>query len=463
MATSSSNHKPTAPTLKSAPESNHYTRALNDERVKFLKGCLEGSGIEARDRIEALSIVEELHSDGVCSAVNTSKVAPKPNPSTHRVDDVDKVLCCEQSQAQVATLTEKLALMEERLSSVTALCQNEAKVRASMSDLYDKEFFRVGQDMAYTSSRIDRVPVDAQNAAVTAKADDDESDSESGGDMADASAKPQSELAEEVKELEKSLSCLSERFEASLSVCDTKATNAQDLLEARIQKLSSELADLVISTNKGTADITAVQSSHDCDIQNVRTEIRELKIQLQAQNGKREEMEGRLQSGTGENIAKLQSMKTDLESQYKAIDRRLTLTEEEIPTDISDQLAELRAMTTDYDSHFDRISSRIAQLEKDVGDGLNDSRLIDAEFQIEDLISNLSHLFPAKRGQGNAERAAFKLGTKFEELEQKHGALVKECKEDWDDRKKKMAGLEKKIEQLAKMFARTSGPGPRYN
>jgi len=48
-----------------------------------------------------------------------------------------------------------LKMLEDKLDSLNAWMQIEAKSRASMSALYDREFLRVGQDMYFTKKNVE--------------------------------------------------------------------------------------------------------------------------------------------------------------------------------------------------------------------------------------------------------------------------------------------------------------------
>jgi len=147
----------------------------------FLRKCLLADSISQDDRYKALGIICHFSSSNSLAApqlplrqqgqvthqkphelgelfarLNSARRLPKSQQET-KVDSHEGVSGCDGGSVDlkqlVKDLSAKLTSVEGRLSNLSSQVQIEAKARASMSDLYDKEFGRVGQDMLTTSMR----------------------------------------------------------------------------------------------------------------------------------------------------------------------------------------------------------------------------------------------------------------------------------------------------------------------
>ncbi|KAK5123115.1 hypothetical protein LTR85_003313 [Meristemomyces frigidus] len=336
------------PTGKDAP--GVVNASLTSER-DFLRYCLMADNLSEDERNTAIEIVSRLP-----EATLAPQHVEAYGIEAARSDYSREAATLEQL---ITGLSAKTISVEERLGSLTSYVQIEGKSRASMSDLYDKEFFRVGQDMTATVKRIEGlrgdVPAQAANLRSELQA------------LSAAVAESVASVKLQIESVERKLESYASSHDAgkaSLSMVTTSHDSQLALLFSRVNTHED-----IISSMKQTSS----------------AEVETLRCAAKTQKQSRMDLEQNIQAPGAASMEMLNARMAEHGKQYSAIEQRLKSLEQPAGPSVKDLIQELRDTTTSFDNEIESGNDRIARLEKDVGEGLNDRHLTDLEIQLAGL------------------------------------------------------------------------------
>lgn len=346
-----------------------------DSLLDGVDGVISAAGLPAylnADLIDDARPTSDLKFLHRC--LTTSKLVSRLAESTQSLQQVEaygtQACCCGQDpkmpalQPLLTDLSAKLSSVEQRLSSLTSHVQIEAKLRASTSDLYDKEFFRVGQDMIITASRIDELhgelPVQAASLRGETQA------------LSEA-------FAESVAAAKVQLDALETQFNMHISTYDQERKKESACDETVVENVEKMLgmADL----HEATISLSEILPPNVCQL---RSDLDVTKLAVE-----KREPSGADEKQCGPNLGAVRAVRLDTmearlaehDGQHCAIEQRFKTLEESVNRNVRNQLEELRVTTTSFDNVIEGANARINKLEKDFGDGFNDKRLTGLEIQ----------------------------------------------------------------------------------
>lgn len=455
------------------------------EDYDFLRHCITADDLSQYDRFMALGLLSLLQDRGTA----TTSAARDRKP--RRSSDEEHFPACGQDnnddlRRTINDLTMKLTSVDDRLSGLASQVQIEAQARSSMSNLYDKEFFRVGQDMTYTAQRIDGVRSEMQAEGANLRLEmhtvSDNPEFQTQTETADLRSEMQAlsdAVSETIAATKVRVEAIGHNVENQKSACNdekAKVDKLSKLLDGKLKTLSETL-------NTRNAAVTSMRETYATDMQELRLEIRELSETINARNtsvaNMREnfvddievlrseiqelktgqdndkqdcaEMEERLRQAGEANVEKLKAMMVTHAGQHNSIDERLDNLERPLNDDMTGQMEELRATTTAFDVEVERLTARIANLERDVGDGMNDNRLTDLEFQVADLMNDADNTQATVSRPGHEThgfRSIQELAEALKDLRKSHYALAETCAKDWKAKDKGVQELRDSVELL---------------
>ncbi|KAK5720567.1 hypothetical protein LTR17_014898 [Elasticomyces elasticus] len=406
-----------------SPQANSVSATTNE--LDLLRECIATSDLARADRQKALASLNKLQQYALRKPVQSLR---------------DKAAFTGCGRACEV----KLRSLEDRLDSLNAYVQLEAKSRASMSALYDYEFMRVGHDMLVTKNNADALRVQMQEMA--GYSDEDhasavEADTFTMHAVADMVVeekigKLQATIDEEQKRraaLTVLVEGLPSNIASTLEKSNTSVANVQTLFRVDLDCVRDALEVNKEEMGQRTSDI----ASEVCELRKAWNRTNTHLIDLQEEvDCVHPHVGGFLQTSSDAATEDLKSSSGSLE--------KLSL------RSVEDRLEQLRRTTIGFDSDLDRANYRISQLEADVRKAFDDRDTADLELQLGDL--NAKHDALAAKVDydstkihflGCVSSVAFDLevlhiNARIAELEKSSGSNVNDdtlaaCKEQLDD------------------------------
>ncbi|KAK3619238.1 hypothetical protein LTR56_024158 [Elasticomyces elasticus] len=367
------------------------------DELDLLRECIATSDLSRTDRQKSLASLNKLHKYASCKSMQPLR---------------DNAEAAGSGRAYQV----KLQSLEDRLESLNAYVRLEAKSRASMSALYDREFLRVGQDMDITKNNTDALYEKIQElAGRSSNASEDHASAVKGG-IFEMHALAEMVVDEKMGTLQATVEEEQKRRAAMTVLFEWRLGD----LTSTLQKRNTSIAELQALLDKDMRDIwEAIEVDRQKTVQRAENTAGGTVELRKAVNGLISDMEGMKnqvqQLGQGPTASAVEDISARLQTTEKSthrlngrmdkmytkvgtmkqqvldsaavddIQRRLLALECQPASRRSVQEESPGAMLFDIEEDVERANSRIAQLESTVGDGLNDGRLADLELQLEDL------------------------------------------------------------------------------
>ncbi|KAK4888553.1 hypothetical protein LTR27_012561 [Elasticomyces elasticus] len=404
-----------------SPQANSVSATANE--LDLLRECIATSDLARAGRQKALASLNKLQQYALRKPVQSLR---------------DKAAFTGCGRACEV----KLRSLEDRLDSLSAYVQLEAKSRASMSALYDYEFMRVGYDMLVTKNNADALRVQMQEMAGCSDEDHAsavEADTFKMHAVADMVVeekigKLQATMDEEQKRraaLTVLVEGLPSHIASTLEKSNTSAANVQTLFSRDLESVRDALEVNKQEMGQRTSDI----AGEVCELRKALNRTNTHLVDLQ------EEVDcihvgGLLQTSSG-------AATEDLKRSPRALEK-LSL------RSVEDRLEQLRRTTVGFDRDIERANYRISELDFDVREALNDRDCTDMELQLRELTekhdalaAKVDHDSTQIHFLGCVSTVAFDLevlhiNARIAELEKSSGSNVNDdtlaaCKEQLDD------------------------------
>ncbi|KAK5703327.1 hypothetical protein LTR17_022236 [Elasticomyces elasticus] len=414
--------------LKQHGSQGNSVSATADE-LDLLRECIATSDLARADRQKALASLNKLQQYALRKPVQSLR---------------DKAAFTGCGRACEV----KLRSLEDRLDSLNAYVQLEAKSRASMSALYDYEFMRVGYDMLVTKNNADALRVQMQEMAGCSDEDHAsavEADAFKMHAVADMVVeekigKLQATVNEEQKRraaLSVLVEGLSSGLSSTLENSDTSVEEVQELFRMDLESVRDALEVNKQEMGQRTSNIAGEVCELRKALNRTNTHLIDLQEEVDCvQQGATPHVGGFLQTSSGAATEDLKSSSRGLE--------KLSL------RSVEDRLEQLRRTTIGFDSDLDRANYRISQLETDFGKAFDDRDTAELELQLGDLsakhdalAAKLDYDSTKIHFLGCVSSVAFDLevlhiNARIAELEKSSGSNVNDdtlvaCKEQLDD------------------------------
>ncbi|KAK5678352.1 hypothetical protein LTS10_009524 [Elasticomyces elasticus] len=434
------------------------------DELDLLRECIATSDLSRTDRQKALASLNKLHK----YASRKSMQSVRDNAETAGNGRAYEV---------------KLQSLEDRLESLNSYVRLEAKSRASMSALYDRQFLRVGQDMYITKNNTDVLHEKIQELADrSSNASEDHAAVKGGIFEMHALAEMMVDekmgtLQATVEEEQKRRAAMTVLFEkrlgdlmSTLQKRNTSIAELQALLDKDMRDIweaievdRQKTGQRAENTAGGTVELRKAVNGLISDMDGMKNQVQQLGQGLTASAV--EDINARLQStekSTNRVHSRIDKMYTKVGMMMKQqvpdsaavddIQRRLQALECRSASRRSVQEESPGAMLFDIEEDVERANSRIAQLESTVGDGLNDGRLADLELQLEDL-SQKHEALAAEGDRHDTQNHALDCvsTTAFNhELQHAQSRITKLEKDVCDNQvyDQRLANLERKLQEL---------------
>ncbi|KAK4547497.1 hypothetical protein LTR36_001154 [Oleoguttula mirabilis] len=383
---------PAAKSSMISPRTTSTGTAGLTQKLDFLHRCLLADTVSQKDRINAVNIV--------CQVADLIQ-PQQPDQASHHLTAV----CGKCSDLAAITqlvfdLSAKLTSADDRLGSLTFHVHIEAKARASISDRYDKEFFRVGQDMTTTAIRIDGLH----------------------SEMHAKSANHHSELhalsavnADSVTGMRVQLDTIETRLER----CASTYASDQATQATQGEPQGEELRKAIKRLGAFDATISSLEDTSNAKADRLDAKFKMLEVALEEQDQSRVGMEQRRQAPGGTKFEDLKAMVVEHVGQLHQLAERLMRLEQPSGGSVKEQLAGLHATTTDIDIDVERANDRIGKLEMNVGEGLHDIRLVDLEM----WVASLTEQADDRGANKTSARHSLEMATELKEIRLEMEAL----------------------------------------
>ncbi|KAK3672576.1 hypothetical protein LTR78_007627 [Recurvomyces mirabilis] len=296
---------------------------------------------------------------------------------------MQQIVVTASQPASTSTASTGLQMIEDKLGSLNAWMQIEAKSRASMSALYDREFLRVGQDMYFTKKNVEALYANMQQQpvvpaeALSAIGSGDEQVNE----LKDRISDLELEVAEEREKRSKLSELVSEKLQSlAVTLKDCNATSLsfrEELCElsCALQAEKEERINDVDSVKKTAA------KSHD-KAEQAKQECVELRDSTKLLP---EQLKNHISQQIEDELVEINEKQEDMSRYIMSLAERIDTLKPPSPATEKGSIEEFRATITSFDTEIEGVNARIGKIEKGIadGDGINDKRLTDLEVQLE--------------------------------------------------------------------------------
>ncbi|KAK4551788.1 hypothetical protein LTR86_010874 [Recurvomyces mirabilis] len=296
---------------------------------------------------------------------------------------MQQVVVAASQPASTSTASTGLQMIEDKLESLNAWMQIEAKSRASMSALYDREFLRVGQDMYFTKKNVEALYTNTHKQPVVLA--DELNPTGSGGEqfneLKDRVSGLEVELAEEREKRSRLSELMGEKLQSLAVTLKDRNTTSLSLRE----DLAEMLAALQVEKKERMNDVDLVEKtsarSFDAAEKAMQacTELRDSMQLLPKQ------LKNHVSQQIEDELVEINEKQEDMSRYIMSLAERIDTLKPPSPAPDKGSIEEFRATVISFDTEIEGANARIGKIEKSiaVGDGSNDKRLTDLEVQLE--------------------------------------------------------------------------------